>query len=101
MADFVENYQKIQKSLTFIQKAPELIVSDHFMCADNINTPPVPNSIILYFKMRSELARFTQKQLKTRIFIVFIQNHSKSFILGRFKQADSTDALPTPSIAPT
>jgi hypothetical protein len=96
---FAENCQKVKKSPTFVQKAPESIISAHSKCAYNISTPTGPTAIILYFETLSESARFTQKRLKTRILsIVFNQNYPKSSVSGRF---NSTDALPTPSIAPT
>jgi hypothetical protein len=91
--------QKVEKSPTFAQKAPESIISGHSKCAYNISAPTGPTAIISYFETRSESARFAQKRPKTRILsIVFNQNYPKPSVSGCF---NSTDTLPTPSIAPT
>jgi hypothetical protein len=98
LAAFMENHQKLEKT-RFFNQTP--LVSGDLESEDNVYSSSAPTTIVIAFKTRSASTIFTKKRQKVENSLVFNQNHPKSPISGRFKRDDSTDAIPTPSIAPT
>ena len=97
---FAENYQKVEKSPVFAQKAPEPIVSGHSKCADDVDMPLALTTISTALKMHLETAAFMKNHKNHRKSAIFTKNYPKSPILGCFKRANNAEPLLAPSILP-
>ena len=95
---FTENNQKIEISPIFTQNHLEAIILGYSKCADNIDSPLTPTTIITALEICSALGGFTEKHQK-------VEKPTTIYIPKGPKPAEpltpTSSGLHTPSIAPT
>jgi hypothetical protein len=100
-ASFMEKHQNIENSPILAQNFTEPLVSSCYKSEYNVESPPVPTTIITDSETRPTTASFTQNYQKLENSSKFTQNPPESAISKHFNWAEDAAELPMLSTTPT
>jgi hypothetical protein len=90
-AEFTENHQKVEKAPIFTQNTPETLSLGDLMSEYDVDSFPVPTTIVTVFETRSSSAGFMKKLEKSPIFPL------QPLVLGDLMLKDNVNSSPEPT----